>query len=134
MIALKYLLNIQISISRNKIDEGRWYCLYETWNIDLIKHIYRNKRKVDVINFCMREGGCAFFWMLEKACKIQGFLIFKILPMLLDYRILFVRNTVEMAGGCHIRPSLLFYCKIILVKTIPLCRGLAWLPSQKLTI
>ena len=35
------------------------------------------------------------FSRLEKTCKIQGLLIFKILPMLLNYRILFVRNTVE---------------------------------------
>ena len=31
----------------------------------------------------------------------KGLLIFLILPMLIDYRILWVRNTVEMAGGWH---------------------------------
>ena len=31
----------------------------------------------------------------------------------------------------NIRPSLLFYGIIILVKTIPLCRGMAWLPFKK---
>ena len=47
---------------------------------------------------------------LKKPCKIQGFLIFKILPMLLNYRILLVGNTVGMAGGVS------FICRLRLLQ------------------
>ena len=38
----------------------------------------------------MGFGGCV---------KYKSYLIFKILPMLMEYRILLMGNTVEMAGG-----------------------------------
>ena len=47
------------------------------------------------------------YWFAQKyrgngdVFDILKFLIFEILPMLIDYRILWWGNTVEMAGGWH---------------------------------
>ena len=49
-----------------------------------------NKGKANAISFCMGFGGCV-------GCK--SYKIFKILLMLMEYRILLMGNTVEMEGG-----------------------------------
>ena len=48
-----------------------------------------------------------FYWALKLFIVIEGvwntsLLIFKILPLLMKYRILLMGNTVEMAGGWHL--------------------------------
>ena len=68
---------------------------YVNVGISSVNHIicstsYRKKRKVNAINFCMGFGGCV---------KCKSYLIFKILLMLMECRILLMGNTVEMAGG-----------------------------------
>ena len=57
------------------------------------------KRKADAINFCMRVGGCVFFKGLKGLVKYRTSHILKYSLCLMKYRIMLIRNTVEMAGG-----------------------------------
>ena len=54
------------------------------------------------------------FWMGFGVCvKYKSSLYLKILPMLMKYRILLMRNTVEMAGGDIYVQKLALYLNIM---------------------
>ena len=60
-----------------------------------LQYLHRDvKERVNAINFA-REFESVYLIGLVK----MGFLVFEILPMLIEYRILQMGNTVKMTGG-----------------------------------